>query len=102
MSEGKKFATDGSSVHPGKILQSVLEDYGLSQKELAIAIGKPSPIVNDIIKGKRNINPELAVLLEVVLPDISAADWMSMQTQFDISNLKRLEAIQQQKDLIEQ
>lgn len=102
MNDEKRFAMGGSSVHPGKILQSVLEDYDMSQKELAVAIGKPSPIVNDIIKGKRNINPEFAVLLEAVLPDISAADWMSMQNQYDISNLQRQEEIQQQKDLIEQ
>ena len=101
MNDEKRFAMGGSSVHPGKILQSVLEDYDLSQKELAVAIGKPSPIVNDIIKGKRNINPEFAVLLEAVLPDISAADWMSMQNQYDISKLQRQEEIQQQKDLIE-
>lgn len=102
MNDEKRFAVGGSSVHPGKILQSVLEDYDMSQKELAVAIGKPSPIVNDIIKGKRNINPEFAVLLEAVLPDISAADWMSMQNQYDISNLQRQKEIQQQKDLIEQ
>ena len=101
MNEEKRFAMGGSSVHPGKILQSVLEDYDMSQKELAVAIGKPSPIVNDIIKGKRNINPEFADLLEAVLPDISAADWMSMQNQYDISKLQRQEEIQQQKDLIE-
>ena len=101
MNEEKRFAMGGSSVHPGKILQSVLEDYDMSQKELAVAIGKPSPIVNDIIKGKRNINPEFAVLLEAVLPDISAADWMSMQNQYDISKLQRQEEIQQQKNLIE-
>lgn len=101
MNDEKRFAVSGSSVHPGKILQSVLEDYDMSQKELAVAIGKPSPIINDIIKGKRNINPEFAVLLEAVLPDISAADWMSMQNQYDISNLQRQEEIRQQKDLIE-
>ena len=101
MNDEKRFAMGGSSVHPGKILKSVLEDYDMSQKELAVAIGKPSPIVNDIIKGKRNINPEFAVLLEAVLPDISAADWMSMQNQYDISNLQRQKDIQQQKELIE-
>ena len=101
MNDEKKFAMVSSSVHPGEILQSVLEDYGMSQKDLAVAIGKPSPIVNDIIKRKRNVNPEFAVLLEAVFPEISAADWMSMQNQYDISNLKRQEEIQQQKDLIE-
>ena len=101
MNDEKKFAMVSSSVHPGEILQSVLEDYGMSQKDLAVAIGKPSPIVNDIIKRKRNVNPEFAVLLEAVFPEISAADWMSMQNQYDISNLKRQEEILQQKDLIE-
>lgn len=101
MNREDKLLNGMNSVHPGEILQSVLEDYGMSQKELAVAIGKPSPIINDIIRKKRNINPEFAVLLEAVLPEISAADWMSMQNQFDISNLKRQEDIQQQKDLIE-
>ena len=100
MNREDKLLNGMNSVHPGEILQSVLEDYGMSQKELAVAIGKPSPIINDIIRKKRNINPEFAVLLEAVLPEISAADWMSMQNQFDISNLKRQEDIQQQKDLI--
>lgn len=102
MKEEKRFAMGGASVHPGKILKSVLEDYDMSQKELAVAIGKPSPIVNDIIKGKRNINPEFAVLLEAALPDISATDWMSMQNQYDISNLQRQKEILQQKEFIEQ
>ena len=91
-----------SPTHPGIILLEMLDEIGMSQKDLAIAIGKPSPIINDIIRGKRNINPELAVLLEAALPNVSAEDWMSIQTQYDLANLKRQEDIQQQKKYIEQ
>ena len=75
MNDEKRFAVGGSSVHPGKILQSVLEDYDMSQKELAVAIGKPSPIVNDIIKGKRNINPEFAFTLDKIKADSASSLW---------------------------
>lgn len=101
MAEKETLTSVVCPTHPGAILLEMLDEIGMSQKDLAVSIGKPSPIINDIIKGKRNINPELAVLLEAVLPSVSAEDWMSIQAQFDISNLKRHEEIQQQKEYIE-
>ena len=36
--------------HPGVILDKVLKERGISQKDLSDAIGKSTPVINDIIK----------------------------------------------------
>ena len=36
--------------HPGVILDNVLKERGISQKDLSDAIGKSTPVINDIIK----------------------------------------------------
>ena len=56
--------------HPGEVLKCELDERGMSQKELADVIGKATPVINDIIKGKRDINVEIAVLLEAVFENI--------------------------------
>lgn len=81
------------SEHPGLVLANILSDSNMTQKDLAIAIGKPCSIINDIIKGKRNINAELALLLESVINSISAIEWMSMQSLYDLETLRQKEEI---------
>ena len=91
------------TAHPGQILKAILEDQGISQKELAESIGKPSPVINDIIKGKRDINAEVAVLLEAVLPDVSmsAQEWLKIQNDFDLESINQVEKIKRRKESIE-
>ena len=76
------------TTHPGVVLSAILEQKGISQRDLADAIGKATPIINDIIKGKRNINAELAVLFEASIGELSAQDWMSIQSLYDIECLQ--------------
>jgi antitoxin HigA-1 len=50
--------------HPGKILrEEFMEPVGLTAYALAKALGVPLPRVNDIVREKRSISPEIAVLL---------------------------------------
>ena len=60
--------------HPGVILDNVLKERGISQKDLSDAIGKSTPVINDIIKKRRSISPEIAYMLEVVIEDIPAEE----------------------------
>ena len=54
--------------HPGKILrEEFMEPVGLSAYALAKALGVPLPRVNDIVREKRSISPEMAVLLSAYL-----------------------------------
>ncbi len=51
-------------VTPGEVLQDYLEGLGMTQAELAAWTGLPLKTVNDIIKGKSPITPEIALKLE--------------------------------------
>ncbi len=55
----------------------------MKQKELASFMGMPTSVLNDIIKGRRAITPEVAVLLQEIL-SIDASYWLSLQNQYDI------------------
>lgn len=82
-----------SADHPGEILKCELEARGMSQKDLAEAIGKATPIINDIIKGRRDINVEIAVLLEMTLDNISAETWLNWQNAYDLQKIREQEEI---------
>ena len=88
-------------VHPGIILEQTLKDAGLSQKELSDAIGKSAPVINDIIKGKRNISPEIAYMLEAVIEGISAEEWLALQAHYDLARIKADQDIVKRKADIE-
>ena len=57
---------------------------GLSQKQLADGIGISAPVMNDIIRGKRDVNVKFAKGLEKVF-GIPAPVWMVYQVMEDIS-----------------
>ncbi len=90
MTDTVNLKTDFPSPHPGSILLGELSEHGLSQRELAVAIGKTPAVVNGIIKGDRDINSEIALLLEVALPGpTKAEDWMRMQCIYDLEKARR-------------
>lgn len=77
------------SPHPGTILLGELSEHGVSQRELAVAIGKTPAVINGIIKGNRDINSEIALLLEVAIPgSLKAEDWMRMQCAYDLDKMR--------------
>ena len=80
--------------HPGEVLKCELDERSMSQKELADVIGKATPVINDIIKGKRDINVEIAVLLEAVFENIKAETWLNLQNQYDLQKIRNQEMIQ--------
>ena len=86
--------------HPGEVLLAILKQKGLSQKELSEAIGKATPVVSDIIKGKRNVNAEIALLLEASLGELSAQEWMAIQSLYDIECLQEDSKMIKQKEQI--
>ena len=94
---------DGSIVvHPGAILDKVLKDGLISQKEVADAVGKSTPVINDIIKGRRSISAEIAYLLEAIIPDMSATDWLSLQNQFDLAKIRGDEKVLKRRKSLEE
>ena len=88
--------------HPGVILDKVLKERGISQKDLSDAIGKSTPVINDIIKKRRSISPEIAYMLEAIIEDIPAAEWLSYQSQYDLAMIRKDEAIAKRRKSLEE
>jgi antitoxin HigA-1 len=76
------------SRHPGLILlKEFLEPLGLTQVKLAKAINIPQNRVNELIRGKRGISPETALLLAEYFEN-SAEFWMNLQTAYDLTRVR--------------
>lgn len=67
--------------HPGEILREEIESRGITQTKLAAQLGVKVSIVNELIKGKRDINIEYALMLEAAL-GIDADFWINLQTNY--------------------
>ena len=79
----KKKHIPAINIHIGKILEDELQTKRISQLELSKSSGIAKTIINEIIKGKRNMNAEYAVRLEISL-GIDAEFWMNYQSNYDI------------------
>jgi len=75
--------TPFKATHPGYLLKDELEVRSISQSDFAIEIGIHKTMLNEIIKGKRPITADLALILERAL-EIPADYWMRFQTQYEL------------------
>lgn len=75
------------AIHPGEFLNRALQNRGMKQLELANQINISKTIINEIIKGKRNINKTVAVSLEPIF-GLPASYWLGLQNDFDIAVTK--------------
>lgn len=98
MSSKRVLADDlvpGSAIHPGQLLREELKAREIKQIDLAKELGIAKNVMSEIINGKRNITPELAVRLEDTL-DIKAEFWMKHQVAYEIDmiRIKNKKAVQ--------
>lgn len=86
--------------HVGDVIKDELAARGMKQSELAELTGIQKSILNDIIKGKRSLTPEMALLLENAL-GISATFLMNIQTQYELDCAKLSERVVLQTKMME-
>jgi len=84
------------ATHPGELIKDELVARNLTQTQLAELISVKLPNLNDVIKGKRSVSAELAVLLESAL-GIPATYWLNLQSQYDIDTANLNAVIIQKK-----
>ena len=80
--------TDGyaeDAVPPGEFLAEEIEARGISQKELARRMERPTNAINEIINGKKGITAETALQLEEVMPEIPARFWLNLETDYQLT-----------------
>jgi HTH-type transcriptional regulator/antitoxin HigA len=88
------------ATHPGSLIKDELESRNISQKEFALNIDMPPTMLNELIKGKRAITAEIALLLEKAL-GISAEYWMRYQSGYELDcarikerNIRKMQLIE--------
>ncbi len=87
--------THGPPTHPGEILlEEFLKPMGISQAELARLLAISYPRVNELIRGKRAMTPEIALRLERLL-DIEAQFWLNLQIAWDLYQAQHSPAAQE-------
>ena len=77
------------SQHPGAILKSeFLLPVGLTQAQLARDLGISLNRINELIRGKRGITAETALLLSAYFRN-SAEFWMQLQAAHDLTKARQ-------------
>ena len=70
-------------IHPGEILcEEFLAPLDLPARTLAIALQVPAPYFNDLVRGKRNITPDVAQRLARYF-DTTPQFWTNLQASYD-------------------
>lgn len=69
-------------IHPGETLKEILEDRGMSQRELAIRTGVKEPFISSLVNCQKDISVSFAKKLEYAL-GIDASFWINLQANYD-------------------
>lgn len=80
--------------HPGEVLKDELIYRGISQRGLAKEIGVSYSAFNEMLNGKRSLNPQLAMMMEAAL-GVDAAPLLAMQNEYDMLMAERNDSFMQ-------
>ena len=75
-------------IHPGEVLQEVLDEAGLTVNALALALRIPANRIGAIVKGQRGITADTALRLSRYF-GTTPEFWLSIQAQFDIETAQQ-------------
>ena len=86
-----RIPTHRTPTHPGEVLlEEFLRPLGLTQRDLAGAIGVPYQRVNEVVRGRRGISPSTALRLGKFF-DTSPSFWLNLQVRWDLYHVRRSE-----------
>ena len=74
------------AVHPGDILQEMLDERSISQLRLARHLGTDVARVNEICRHRRGISAQMAVLLGKAF-GTSPGLWLNLQKNWELSQI---------------
>jgi HTH-type transcriptional regulator/antitoxin HigA len=90
MSINIKQLTPAIAIHPGEILKDELMERKITQKEFAQLTGIPHTHLNEIIKGKRGFNADLALVIGKAL-QMDPVLWLNLQNNYQLDAAKLTE-----------
>lgn len=74
------------SVHPGEILQEMLDEHGISQAALARHLNMDPSKINEICRERRGVSVEMAVMLGKAFGQ-STNLWLNLQKNWELSQI---------------
>ena len=75
--------------HPGEMLQEdFLPDYGLTASTLAGAVGVSRQTINELLRGRRAVSPEMAIRLARLFGN-TPEFWLNAQRSVDLWDAAR-------------
>lgn len=80
-------ATPFVATHPGEIIKDELEFRQISQRQFAKEIGVSYSLLNEMLNKKRQLTPEMALLIEAVL-GVNAAPLLRIQMDYNLQQTK--------------
>ena len=73
-------------VHPGELLQNILDESGLTQTRLAKHLKMPQSKISEICCGRRGISPQMAMKLGKAFGQ-SPEFWLNLQRNWELASL---------------
>jgi HTH-type transcriptional regulator/antitoxin HigA len=86
--------TPAIAIHPGEILKDEIEARSMTQKGLAVKMGRPVQTINMIINGRKGISEDTALDLEKAFDgELTAEMWIQLDTNYrlDSARIRRQE-----------
>lgn len=86
-----RIPTHREPTHPGEMLsEEFLRPMGVTQRELADAIGVPYQRINELVNGKRGVTPSTALRLAKFF-GVSPDFWLNLQMRWDLYRAQQIE-----------
>lgn len=74
--------------HPGELVKACIDDLGLSVAEAAKGLGITRQQLHNVIAGRTNVTPEMAIRFEKALGS-TADTWLRMQMNYDLAQMRK-------------
>ena len=84
MRTARRFVVSDAVIHPGDLLAEELDARRMTQRELALAMGRPPQVVSEIVRGRRGISAETALQLEAAL-GTAAHIWVGLDADYRLA-----------------
>jgi len=75
------------ATHPGQLIRDEIESLAITPQEAATKMNITANVLNELISGKRNLTPALALKLESFL-GINAEYWLRLQIKYELDTLR--------------
>jgi antitoxin HigA-1 len=82
------FKTGLAPIHPGDYLSEMLEELNISQASFARTIDVSPMRISHIVKGKRPVTAELALLFAKAFEQ-TPQYWLNLQTNYDLKTTEK-------------